>query len=133
LKSLDFDLGGDDVTIGNKGSGKINNERAAQARTDSEKDREVARDILHNHHFDSSQDRRIWALHADGVGTPTIADQLGIGRAIARKSISTTRAAWLARKTRKPKSPDLDTVILSNIKQADPLILMALLKASRKF
>lgn len=128
LDHLDYDCG-DDVVVGNRGAGKLKSEEAAARRADTERYRTWAGDVLRRHRFPRMGDRRVWELHAAGIGTPTIAARLGVDRNAVRDSIAETKAA--VRSVRAVRSMSA-RAIRNNLKIADPAILTALLRAATR-
>jgi DNA-binding NarL/FixJ family response regulator len=105
LASLDYP-----DRVGNRGSGKpagsgtvTPEDVAAQAARRDEQADVIARraDVLREYRFPTARDRRIWTLHAEGIGTKVIARQLHHRRRIVMASIAATTAAAKQRSTRR--------------------------------
>jgi hypothetical protein len=126
LASLDYP-DGDDVIVSNRGSGKLHPDETADgqlvARAASESAIDHARDVLRSHRFHASLDRRIWALHADGLGTREIAKRVGFWRQGVRASLAATKAAIRKKEKRR-------ATIETAISKSDTGFLCALFRAA---
>jgi hypothetical protein len=105
LAHLDFPFG-----VGNRGSGKAAGSGSVtpdDVRAQAERRDETAAimawraEVLRTYRFAASRDRRIWELHADGIGTKEIARRLHHRRQIIRVSIAVTTAAAKQRSKRR--------------------------------
>ncbi len=76
LASLDCAVGGE-IMVSNAGAGKLKTDTAQARREAAAVEMDRRRDIVRRGKFATPRDRRIWSLHADGVGYQTIARTVG--------------------------------------------------------
>jgi DNA-binding NarL/FixJ family response regulator len=132
LAPLDYEIDDATILVSHRGSGHDIRDReggvdaATQLarRDETEAVIDQRRDILRSHRFPAARDRRIWAMHADGIGTREIAEQLHHDRRTVRASIAATNAATKRRATR-----NVDPIREIRKEVASTAILAALCRA----
>lgn len=104
LGPIDYEVAGVVMMGGGGGKLKMGHDfdaaGQAEARAQQETKLDAARDVLRSHRFPAARDRRIWVLHAEGIGTREIAAQLHHDRRTVRASIAATTLATHRRATR---------------------------------
>lgn len=101
LAHLDY-ADGDDIVVGNKGSGKPDADMLDGAREAGAASLDADRDFLRGHRFRRRLDKQIWELHCDGWGWRIIAQRLRrCGQKTVKPSLARTKALMRRRKERR--------------------------------